>query len=83
MEFAFYSIALVCGFAITRWITENLKFHARNKSIWLHHWILAFLAMGILLWLKVESPSIWGILTGVALEGLGRKNWSIMRNSGK
>jgi len=83
MEFAFYSIALICGFAITRWITGNLKFHARNKSIWLHHWILAFLAMGILLWLKVESPSIWGILTGVALEGLGRKNWSIMRNSGK
>jgi len=83
MEFAFYSIALICGFAITRWITENLKFHARNKSIWLHHWILAFLVMVILLWLKVESPTIWGILTGVALEGLGRKNWSIMRNSGK
>jgi hypothetical protein len=83
MEFAFYSVAMICGFAITRWITENIKFHIRNKSLWVHHWILAFLAMAVLLWLKIESPSIWGALTGVALEGLGRKNWSIMRNSGK
>jgi hypothetical protein len=83
MEFAFYSVAMICGFAITRWSTENIKFHVRNKSIWLHHWILAFLVLAILLWLEIESPSVWGILTGVALEGLGRKNWSIMRNSGK
>jgi|TARA_B110000914_G_scaffold211589_1_gene211780 hypothetical protein len=83
MEFAFYSVAMICGFAITRWVTENIKFHVRSKSIWFHHWIFAFLVMAILLWLKIESPSVWGILTGVALEGLGRKNWSIMRNSGK
>ena len=83
MEFAFYSVAIICGFATTRWVTENIKFHVRNKSIWLHHWIVAFLLMAILFWLKIESPLIWGVLTGVALEGLGRKNWSIMRNSGK
>jgi hypothetical protein len=26
---------------------------------------------------------LWGGLSGVALEGLARKNWSIMRNSRK
>tara|TARA_B100000767_G_scaffold234783_1_gene227741 strand:- start:239 stop:490 length:252 start_codon:yes stop_codon:yes gene_type:complete len=83
MEFAFYSVAMICSFAITRWITENLKFHVRNNSIWFHHWIAAFLAMAILLWQEIESPWIWGGLTGIALEGLRRKNWSIRRDSGK
>ena len=27
----------------------------------------------------VGSELVWGTLTGVALEGLGRKNWSISR----
>ncbi|MBT4981473.1 MAG: hypothetical protein HOM47_00305 [Euryarchaeota archaeon] len=51
--------------------------------MWLHHWIIAFITMGLLLWQKIDSPWIWGILTGIALEGLGRKNWSIMRDSKK
>ena len=29
--------------------------------------------------MEIESEIVWGILTGVALEGLGRKNWSILR----
>jgi len=79
MEFAFYSISLIVGFSATRWVTENIKFHVRNKRIWLHHWIISFLVMGILLILDIDSEIIWGLLTGVALEGLGRKNWSILR----
>ena len=43
MEFAVYSISLILGFAATRWVTENIKFHVRNKKIWLHHWIVAIL----------------------------------------
>jgi hypothetical protein len=28
---------------------------------------------------NIESVFVWGALTGIALEGLGRKNWSISR----
>ncbi|MAH90993.1 MAG: hypothetical protein CMA11_04415 [Euryarchaeota archaeon] len=80
MEFAYYSISLIFAYAITRWITENVKFHFRNNKIWLHHWIISAIVMLILLYLQYESPFIWGALTGVALEGISRKNWSILRN---
>lgn len=83
MEFAFYSISMICCFAATRWITENIKFHVRNNLFWLHHWIIASIAMGVLLALQIDHPWLWGGLSGVALEGLARKNWSIMRNSRK
>ena len=79
MEFAYYSMAIIAAFAFTRWVTENFKFHVRSKSIWLHHWIIAAITMAVILVLKIESEIVWGILTGVALEGLGRKNWSILR----
>ena len=79
MEFAIYSISLILGFAVTRWITENIKFHVRNKKIWLHHWIVASLAMVVLLFFEIDYTFLWGALTGVALEGLPRKNWSIRR----
>ena len=79
MEFAYYSLAIIAAFAFTRWVTDNFKFHVRSKSIWLHHWIIAAIAMAAILVLKIESEIVWGILTGVALEGLGRKNWSILR----
>ena len=79
MEFAYYSLAIIAAFAFTRWVTENFKFHVRSKSIWLHHWIIAAITMAVMLVLKIESEIVWGILTGVALEGLGRKNWSILR----
>ena len=77
MEFAQYSVALIIAFALVRFITENTKFHLRAKGIWIHHWILAAIAMAALYLLDIENPIIWGCLTGVALEGLRRKNWSI------
>ncbi len=27
----------------------------------------------------VDHPVIWGVLTGVSLEGLGRKNWGLLK----
>jgi hypothetical protein len=33
--------------------------------------------MAVVYLMEIESPIIWGALTGVALEGLRRKNWSI------
>ena len=79
MEFGLYSLGIVLGFAIVRWFTENIKFHIRTNSIWLHHWILAFIMMFPLFYFEVNSPVVWGAITGTALEGLGRKNWSIRR----
>ena len=79
MEFAYYSMCVVIGFAITRWVTENFKFHVRSERFWLHHWIISLIAMIALIVADVGSELVWGGLTGVALEGLGRKNWSISR----
>ena len=77
MEFAQYSLALIMTFALVRFVTENTKFHLRAKGLWVHHWILAAVAMAVVYLMEIESPIIWGALTGVALEGLRRKNWSI------
>ncbi len=77
MDFAYYSISLVLTFAIVRYITENTNLHIKFKGLWIHHWILAVFAMAIILYLEIHEPYVWGALTGVALEGLPRKNWSI------
>ena len=77
MEFAQYSLALIFTFALVRFITENTKFHLRAKGIWIHHWILAVTAMIVIYAMNIDNPIIWGCLSGVALEGLRRKNWSI------
>jgi hypothetical protein len=77
MEFAQYSLALIITFALVRFVTENTKFHLRAKGLWVHHWILAAVAMAVVYLMEIESTIIWGALTGVALEGLRRKNWSI------
>ena len=77
MEFAQYSLALIITFALVRFVTENTKFHLRAKGLWVHHWILAAVAMAVVYLMEIESPIICGALTGVALEGLRRKNWSI------
>ena len=79
MEFAIYSVGIILGFSVIRWLTENIKFHIRNNTVWVHHWILAFVAMIALFFFEIEYPFLLGILTGIALEGLGRKNWSIRR----
>ena len=77
MEFAIYSIGLLLGYVIARFVTEQTKIHIRVKGLWLHHWILATLLMIGLFLFKVYNTEVWGLLTGVALEGLSRKNWSI------
>jgi len=77
MDFAYYSISLVLAFAFARYVTENTNIHIKLKGLWIHHWILATFAMGATLLLEITEPYVWGVLTGVALEGLPRKNWSI------
>ena len=70
MQFALYSLSLVIAFSIARWVSENIKFHVRNKKLWVHHWILAAAAMMAIYILQYDEPWLWGGLTGVALEGL-------------
>jgi len=80
MDFASYSLALIIGFAATRYVTETTKFHLKFKGLWIHHWIIAAVAMTALWYLEVDRPYLWGLLCGVALEGLPRKNWSIRQH---
>lgn len=81
MDYAWYSLSLVLTFAIARWVTENFKFHLRTTRVWVHHWILALVGMVILLCLSVDESWVWGAVTGVALEGLRRDQWSILRRT--
>ena len=77
MDYAYYSLSLIIAYALVRYVTENTKIHLKFKGLWIHHWILAAIAMLIVLYLEIDQPYIWGALTGVALEGLPRKNWWI------
>ena len=79
--FAHYTLALIAGFVFAKWFVENVNFHLRTKKVWLHHWILAALAMSFLYFFKIFTPAIWGALCGIALEGLVRKNWSLRREN--
>ena len=81
IDIAWYSTAMIASFAGARWFTENIKFHLRSRRFWLHHWFLAFLAMSVLIALDVQQPWVWGALTGVALEGLRRDQWSLFRKT--
>ena len=83
MEFALYSIYLVLSYSFTRYVTEQTNFHLRGKGLWLHHWILALVAMTVLMSMGIEDPWVWGIVTGVALEGLSRKNWRLKDDASK
>ena len=73
MDFAYYSIALIVTYAIVRYITENTSFHLKFKGLWIHHWILATIGMLVAIYLELDYPTLWGALTGIALEGLPRK----------
>ncbi|MGY8728001.1 MAG: hypothetical protein ACKVKS_02095 [Candidatus Poseidoniales archaeon] len=77
MDFAIYSISLIVSYAFTRYVTERTSIHIRMKGFWIHHWIIATLFMILLFGLGIQHAWAWGILTGIALEGLPRKNWSI------
>ena len=81
MDFVFYSLSLILGYAVARFVTERTTFHLRMKGVWIHHWILSAMAMALLAVLGYDEPQVWGFLTGVALDGLSRKNWSIKDTS--
>lgn len=76
-----YSVSLIFSYGFTRHVTERFNFHLRFGKFWIHHWILGALAMIVCLAIRIEHPVVWGALTGIALEGIGRKNWSLLRKT--
>ena len=78
MDLAIYSVTLIAVFAITRYMTEKIKFHVRFSGYWLHHWIMGAIVMLAVYFLGYDEPWLWGSLTGICLEGLRRKNWSFV-----
>ena len=73
-----FSISLIAGFAIAKYLTGKTP-QIKIYIFHIHHWIWA---TAILIFLFFwDQTQVWmiGIVTGVALEGLGRKNWSILR----
>ena len=48
MDYAYYSLSLIIAYALVRYVTENTKIHLKFKGLWVHHWILAAIAMSII-----------------------------------
>ena len=73
MDFAYYSIALITAFAFARYVTENTKIHLKFKGFWVHHWILAALAM-IVVWIwQVERVVCLGCPYWCSTRGIAEK----------
>lgn len=84
-----YSLGLVAGYAAAKWTTPRFP-SLKSKRFHLHHWMWSSLLL-ICLWLiyatatfsmmqnEWSSNLLIGTLTGVALQGLSYKNWSILR----
>lgn len=75
MEASVYSISIVLGFVIARLGVEYTNIRLRVGPIRIHHWMWATTIM-LAVYLSIELPDwSWGILLGIALEGLRRKEW--------
>ena len=77
MDYAYYSLSLIIAYALVRYVTENTKIHLKFKGLWVHHWIIAAIAMLVVLYLEINEPYIWAPFTGVELEDQPHKIGSI------
>lgn len=76
-----YSIGLVSGYAIAKYLTPKVSSIIIGKYH-IHHWIWSFAILLILL--NVETfDGLNGFVTGICLEGLSYKNWSIKSKEAK
>jgi hypothetical protein len=76
-----YSIGLVSGYAIAKYLTPKVSSIIIGKYH-IHHWIWSFAILLILL--NVETfDGLIGFATGICLEGLSYKNWSIKSKEAK
>lgn len=73
-----YSLGLVTGYVCAKALTPIAP-SLLTKKYHIHHWIWATALLVIELYLGVTPDYFIGIITGVALQGLSYKNWSIKR----
>jgi len=71
-----YSIGLILGYSIAKYFTPRVSSIIVGKYH-IHHWIWSFVILLILLNVTAFDELI-GLITGICLEGLSYKNWSIM-----
>jgi len=78
-----YSLGLVIGYAFAKGLTPIAP-KLLTKKLHIHHWIWATALLIICHYLKLDNHNlIIGALTGIALQGLSYKNWSLIRKETK
>jgi hypothetical protein len=73
-----YSLGLVVGYASAKAMTPYVP-SLLTKKYHIHHWVWAIALLVVALYLGVSNDAFIGIITGIALEGLSYKNWSVKR----
>tara|TARA_R100000005_G_C4897381_1_gene141182 strand:+ start:320 stop:568 length:249 start_codon:yes stop_codon:yes gene_type:complete len=76
-----YSIALVIGFATAKFFHPKKRFVPQLKfgRFHIHHWIWGTVLLGVIYLSGYTHDLLIGAVTGVALQGLTYKNWSIFK----
>tara|TARA_R100001594_G_scaffold74522_1_gene109235 strand:+ start:3287 stop:3520 length:234 start_codon:yes stop_codon:yes gene_type:complete len=74
MEVSIYSLSIIAGFVLARLGVENTNIRLRVGKIRIHHWFWATVLMVCALFYRIPYWG-WGLLLGIALEGLRRKEW--------
>lgn len=70
-----YSIGLILGYSIAKYLTPKVPSIIVGKYH-IHHWIWSLVILLVLL--NTETfDGLNGFVTGICLEGLSYKNWSI------
>ena len=75
-EWFYFSISLIGGIVLAKWATPLIP-SIKNELFHIHHWMWATALILILYGFDVEHPVAYGIVTGLAVQGLSYKNWSI------
>ena len=75
-----YSLSLIFGYAIAKGLTPLLP-AIKTKRLHIHHWIWSSITLITLYLIDFDNDIGVGFLTGIALQGLSYKNWSLVKVS--
>ena len=75
-----YSLGLIIGYSLAKALTPFAP-RLRTEKYHIHHWMWATILLSLLFLAGLESDILIGIVTGIALEGLSYKNWSLLRKT--
>ena len=76
-----YSVGLVSGYSFAKGLTPFAP-RLKTKKYHIHHWMWASALLLMFYFFNIESELLTGIFTGVALQGLSYKNWSLWHRKG-